>query len=300
MDRFEAMNAFVAVADLAGFAPAARRLRLSPSAVTRLVAALEEHLGARLLQRTTRSVTLTDAGARYLARARRILADVGEAEGAAQAERTAPTGRFSVTAPSTFGRRHVAPLMCAFLRQYPAVVGDLMLSDHLVNLVDDGVDAAVRIGALKDSSFVARPLGATRRVVVAAPKYLRRRRRPRTPAELAGHDVIQFTSITPTTEWRFAAGDREERVALAPRFRTNSADAAIGYAEGCGGLTMVLSYQVADSVRAGRLEVVLADFEPPPLPIQIVYPTSRLLSAKVRAFVELAAQTCDWTFLLPP
>ncbi|HEU4538272.1 MAG TPA: LysR substrate-binding domain-containing protein, partial [Polyangiaceae bacterium] len=208
-------------------------------------------------------------------------------------------GRFSVTAPSAFGRRHVAPLMCAFLRKYPAVVGELTLSDHLVNLVDDGIDAAVRIGALKDSSFVARPIGATRRVVVAAPKYLRRRR-PGTPADLAEHDVIQFTSLSTAPEWRFGDGARDERVALAPRFRTNSADAAIAYAEQGGGLTMALSYQVADAVRAGRLEIVLADFEPPPLPIQIVYPTSRLLSAKVRAFVELAATSCDWTFLLRP
>src|SRR5215467_10660690 len=148
MDRIDAMQAFVAVADLHGFAPAARKLRLSPSAITRLVAALEDRLGARLLQRTTRTVALTDAGARYLERARRILAELAEAEAAAQAERTVPAGRFAVTAPRVFGRLHVAPLLSAFLAKYPRVVGDLSLSDRLVNLVDEGIDAAVRIGAL--------------------------------------------------------------------------------------------------------------------------------------------------------
>ncbi|MCU0687761.1 MAG: LysR family transcriptional regulator [Polyangiaceae bacterium] len=292
------MRVFVAVADLAGFAAAARRLGLSPSAVTRLVAALEDQLGTRLLQRTTRSVALTDAGARYLARARRILADVAEAEAAAQAERTVPTGRFVVTAPNVFGRLHVAPLVCAFLQKYPAVVGELTLSDRMANLVDDGIDAAVRIGVLDDSSLVTRPVGTTRRVVVASPAYLRRRRRPRKPGDLAGHDVIQFTAITPAAEWRFASDGPDGRVPIEPRFVTNSADAAIGHAERGGGLAMVLSYQAAESVRAGRLETVLDAFEPPPLPIQIVYPSTRLLSAKVRAFVELAAKTCDWQFTL--
>lgn len=298
MDRLEAMTVFVTVAELEGFAPAARRLGLSPSAVTRMVAALEAHLGTRLLQRTTRSVALTDAGARYLERARRILADVAEAEGAAQAERVVPTGRFVVTAPSVFGRLHVAPLMCAFLRKYPAVVGDLTLTDRMANLVEEGIDAAVRIGALENSTYVARLLGSTRRVVVAAKSYLRRRKIPRAPAEVAEHDVIQFTSITPTPEWRFMSNGHDLRVPFVPRLVTNSADAALGHAEHGGGLAMVLSYQAAEAVAAGRLEVVLQDFELPPLPIQIVYPTTRLLAAKTRAFVELAAKTCDWRFAL--
>ena len=294
------MSVFVAVADLAGFAPAARRLGLSPSAVTRLVAALEDRLGTRLLQRTTRSVALTDAGARYLARARRILADVAEAEGAAQAERTVPTGRIVVTAPDVFGRLHVAPLMRAFLGKYPAVVGELMLSDRVVNLVDEGIDAAVRIGVLDDSSYVARSIGATRRVIVGSPKYLRKRRKPRTPGDVERHDVIQFTAITPAPEWRFVRDGGDDRVPFAPRFVTNSADAAIAHAEQGGGLAMVLSYQAAEAVRAGRLELVLEDYAPAPLPIQIVYPTTRLLSAKVRTFVELAVRTCDWAFSLRP
>ncbi len=297
MDRIEAMSVFVAVADAKGFAPAARRLKLSPSAVTRLVAALEEHLGVRLLQRTTRSVTLTDAGSRFLERARRIAADVAEAEDAAQAERTVPTGRFSLAAPSVFGRLHVAPVMCAYLAKYPSVVGELLLGDRMANLVEEGIDAAVRIGTLEDSSLVARTIGATRRVVVAAPKYLARHKKPRSPEELSRHEVIQFTSLCPTPEWRFTREARECRVTLSPKYVTNSADAAIGHAELGGGVTMVLAYQVAEAVRHKRLVVLLSDFEPPPLPIQIVYPTSRLLSAKVRAFVDLVASTSDFSFV---
>lgn len=297
MDRIEAMTAFVTVAELRGFAPAARRLGLSPSAITRLVAALEERLSIRLLRRTTRSVTLTDGGARYLERARRILADVTEAEGAARAERSVPSGRFVVAAPQLFGRREVAPLMCDFLARYPAVVGELTLADRLVNLVEEGVDVAVRIGELADSSLKVRRLGATRRVVVASPAYLAKRKRPRTPADLSAHTIIQFTAITPVGEWRFVHDGEEQRVALVPSFVTNSADAAIGHAERGGGLTMVLAYQVVDLVHAGALAVVLPRYEPPPLPIQLVYPSARLLSASSRAFIDLAATTRKWSFV---
>jgi DNA-binding transcriptional LysR family regulator len=297
VDRLDAMTAFSAVAELRGFAAAARRLGLSRPAVTRLVAALEARLGTRLLQRTTRSVALTDAGARYLERARRILSDVAEAEGLARADRTEPAGRFVLSAPSLFGRLHVAPLMCAFLARHPALVGELVLSDRPVSLVEEGVDLAVRIGALADSSLVARRVGRTRRVVVGAPSYLERRGTPRRPEELAGHALVQFTGVSPGPEWRFSRAGREVRLPLAPRFATNSADAAIGHAEQGGGLTMVLAYQVAAAVRAGRLRVILPGFEPPPLPIHLLYPSGRLLSAKVRAFAGQVATTCDWEFM---
>lgn len=290
------MSVFVAVADLRGFAQAARRLSLSPSAVTRLIAALEDRLGTRLLQRTTRSVTLTDAGARYLARARRILSDVAEAEGAAQAERTIPSGRFVVAAPHVFGRLYVAPLMCEYLSKYRAVTGELALSDRMVNLVEDGIDVAVRIGVLDDSSAIARAVGATRRVVVAAPRYLARKK-VRGPDDVATHDVIQFTALNPTPEWRFERDGREVRVSFVPKYITNSADAAIGHAELGGGLTMALAYQVIESVRTKKLRVVLRELEPPPLPIHVVYPSTRLLSAKVRAFVELVTARRDWRFV---
>jgi DNA-binding transcriptional LysR family regulator len=296
MDRIDAMQAFVAVADLKGFAPAARKLGVSPSGVTRLVAALEDRLGARLLQRTTRSVTLTDVGARYLVRARRILADVEEAEGSTQDERTRPKGRLAVSAPVGFGRLHVSPVMSAYLTRYPEVSGELRLSDRTVNLVEEGVDLAVRIGHLPDSSLVARHVGEMRRMVVASNNYLKKRGEPTTPEAIASHETIQFGAINPSPEWRFVRGDREVRVACTPRFSTNSADAAIQYAEQDGGLTRVLAYQAADAIKAGRLRIVLAKFEPPALPIHIVYPTSRLLSSKVRTFIDLVTDISDWHF----
>jgi DNA-binding transcriptional LysR family regulator len=296
MDRIDAMQAFVAVADLQGFAPAARKLGMSPSAVTRLIAALEERLGARLLQRTTRQVALTDVGARYLERARRILSDVEEAEGAAEGERTRPSGRLVVSAPIGFGRLHVSPVMSAYLKRHREVSGELRLSDRMINLVEDGVDVAVRIGHLADSTLVARHVGEMRRIVVASNDYLKQHGEPKTPGAIASHATIQFGATTVQPEWRFVEDGREVRVTPAPRFTTNSADAAIQYAEQDGGLTRVLAYQAAGAIKAGRLKIVLQKFEQPPLPIHIVYPTSRLLSAKVRAFIDLVTEISDWHF----
>jgi DNA-binding transcriptional LysR family regulator len=296
MDRIDAMQAFVAVADLKGFAPAARKLGLSPSGVTRLIAALEERLGAQLLQRTTRQVALTDVGTRYLERARRILADVEEAEGAAEGERTRPSGRLVVSAPVGFGRLHVSAVMSAYLKRYPEVFGELRLSDQIVNLVEDGVDLAVRIGHLPDSTLVARHVGEMRRIVVASSAYLAAHGEPKTPQAIAAHATIQFSAMTASPDWRFVEDGREVRVALTPRFTTNIADAAIQHAEQGGGLTRVLAYQAAEAIRGGRLQIVLEKFEEPPLPIHIVYPTSRLLSAKVRAFIDLVTEISDWHF----
>ncbi len=296
MDRIDAMQAFVLVADLKGFAPAARKLGLSASGVTRLIAALEDRVGARLLQRTTRSVTLTDVGSRYLERARRILADVEEAEQSAQAERIQPSGRLVVSAPIGFGRLHVTPLISTWLKRYPDVGGELRLSDRMINLVEDGVDCAVRIGHLADSSLVARNVGDMRRIVVASKDYLARRGEPQTPAAIPSHDTIQFGATTAAPEWRFVEAGRDIRVTCTPRFTTNSADAAIWHAEQGGGLTRVLAYQAAEAMGKGRLKIVLADFEQPPLPIHMVYPTSRLLSAKVRTFIDLVTEICDWNF----
>jgi len=296
MDRLDAMETFVAVADLKGFAPAARKLNVSASAVTRLIAALEERVGARLLQRTTRSVALTDVGERYLARARRILAEVEEAEAAARADRVRPSGHLIVSAPLMFGRLHVNPLMSEYLRRYPEVTGELRLSDRPINLVDEGVDLAVRIGHLPDSSVVARNVGDMYRVVVAAPDYLARRGTPQAPEDLSAHDIIHCSSVLSANEWRFARNGQPLRVAITPRYITNSAEAGVWHAEQGGGITMVLAYQAAAAVAAGRLEVLLTAFEQPPRPINIVYPTSRLLSSKVRAFVDLAVETCRWRF----
>jgi DNA-binding transcriptional LysR family regulator len=296
MDRLDAMQAFVTVADLKGFAAAARKLHLSPSGVTRLIAALEDRLGARLLQRTTRSVTLTDAGARYLERARRILADVEEAEIAAEGERARPTGRLVISAPVGFGRLHVSPVLTAYLKRHREVSAELRLEDRVINLVEEGVDLAVRIGHLPDSSLVARHVGDMRRIMVASPGYLKSRGEPKKPLDIGAHDAIQSGANSGLAEWRFVEGGNEIRLNYTPRLVTNTADAAIRYAEAGGGLTRVLAYQAAEAIKRGRLEIVLAKFEQPPLPIHIVYPTSRLLSAKVRTFIDLVVEISDWHF----
>ena len=304
MDRLDAMDTFVTVAEQRSFVGAARKLGLSPSAVTRTIGALEERLGVRLLQRTTRSVALTDAGQRYLLRARRILSEVDEAEGEVLAERATPMGRLAVAAPTAFGRAHVAPALTSFLARHESVVGELMLADRFVNLLDEGIDVAVRIGVLADSSLVARAVGATRRVLVASPAYLEAHGTPRSPEALAErrgeaprHQIVHFTSLTPSHEWRFFRGEDVTSVTVTPTFATNSAEVAVAHAEAGRGLALVLAYQAAEAVRRGRLVIVLARHEPPPIPIQLVYPTSRLLSSKVRAFVDHVTRTCRWHFV---
>ena len=290
------MEAFACVADLHGFAPAARKLRVSPSLVTRLVASLEAHLGVRLLNRTTRSVTLTDAGRRYLERARAILAGVVEAEAAARREHVAPFGRFVVAAPETFGRKEVAPLMTDFLATYPNVVGELVLSDRVVNLSESAVDLAVRIGQLGDSSLKARVVGGARRVLVASPSYLAANKRLRRPEDLADHRTISFSAITPASEWRFF-GKKPRSVTVKPTLTTNSAEAAVDHAARGGGIALVVSYQAAERIRKGELEILLPSYEPPPFPIQLVYPPSPFPSATLRAFIELTVATRRWNFV---
>ncbi len=297
MDRFEAMRTFVAVVDANGFAPAARRIGLSASAATRLVAALEAHLGVRLLNRTTRAVGLTDAGQRFLERARRIIADLDEAERMAENERAEPSGRLVVSAPLIFGRLHLAPVLAEFMTSHPKVQAELILTDRIVSLVEDGIDVALRIGRLDASGDIARRVGTTRRVLVASPGYLSKAGVPAQPEALAHHRLISFTVLSSAGRWRFWRTTEELDIAVTPHFVTNSADAAIGHAARDGGLTFALSYQVASLVRDGALQVVMREFEPDPFPIQFVYPSSRLLSAKVRALIDTALQTRQWDFI---
>ncbi|MBX9402723.1 LysR family transcriptional regulator [Lysobacter sp. BMK333-48F3] len=291
MDRLQAMSVFAAVCDTGGFAAAARRLGLSPPVVTRTVAQLETHLGVRLLQRTTRSLHLTDAGTRYLDQVRRVLAEVDAAEDIARGEQERPRGRLVISAPLTFGRMHIAALVRRYLAAYPDVVAELQLNDRNVSLIEEGVDIAIRLGALSDSSLVARALGSTRRVLVASPAYLAERGRPATPEQIAGHDTIAFGPVHANGDWLFADPHdpgRELRIAIAPRLATNSAEAAIDHARESGGLIRALHYQVAAHLAAGELEILLPQFERPPSPIHAVYPSARMLPARVRAFVELA------------
>lgn len=299
MDRLLAMHAFTAVADTQGFARAARELKLSPSAVTRLVATLEDQLGVKLLERTTRSVALTPAGARYLDRARAVLAGVTEAESAARAAATEPFGRFVVTAPTVFGRREVAPLFSEFLATHARVSGELMLSDRVASLVEEGIDLAVRIGELDDSTLRARLVGATRRVLVASPRYLAGLARPRKPEDLAGHATIHLTGLGPPNAWRFPAGRKRlaRTVTITPSFVTNAPDVAVAHAARGLGIAMVLAYQAADLVRSGALEILLPDHEPRPLPIHLVVPGGRFVSANARAFIDLTIATRRWDYV---
>ncbi|MFT3711705.1 MAG: LysR family transcriptional regulator [Archangium sp.] len=295
MDRLDAMETFLAVVDQHGFAPAARKLRRSAPTVTRQVAFLEERLGQRLLVRTTRSVTLTEAGTRYAENARRILSEVTEAEAAARTTRTTPAGRFVIAGPLVFGRLHLAPLMCRFLVKHPAVRGEVMLADRAVNLVEERIDLTVRIGHLADSSLIARKVGQTRRVLVASPKYLAKQGTPKDPAELQRHALIHFTGLSTSPEWRFTKRGKERLVRFEPALSTNSADVALQHAALSGGLALLLAYQVEAQLASGALVAVLRDFEPEPVPIHCLYPAARLVPVNTRAFLDMIA-TQRWVF----
>lgn len=288
MDRLHEIEVFVAVADAGSFAKAGGRMRLSPPAITRAISALEDRLGARVFNRTTRSLTITEVGQRFLENARRILSDLDTAEKEAVGETAVPHGHLSVTASVTFGRSALAPIVCAFLSQNPRVSVSVILLDRLTNLIEEGIDVAVRIGHLPDSSLVAKKVGAVRRILVASPDYLARRGTPLTPADLRLHSMIAFTGLMPNREWRFTDGRSGQSVSFMPRLEINDAVAAIGAAEMGDGITIALSYMVADKIRDGRLVPVLDELTPAGVPVSLVYPQSRLISPKVRAFVDFA------------
>ncbi|MES2185141.1 MAG: LysR family transcriptional regulator [Pseudomonadota bacterium] len=293
MDRLLAMKVFVRVAEAEGFAEAARQLLMSPPAVTRAIAALEEAVGARLLVRTTRSVKTTEAGVRYLEDCRRILAEIDEADAAAAGSHTTPSGLLTVTASTRFGTLHVLPIVSAYLALYPAVSVQTLFIDRVINIVDEGVDVAVRIGHLPDSGYHAIPVGAVRQVLCAAPAYLKRAGRPKAPADLARHQVIASVGSWTSLEWQFGSGGKDGRTAgvhVHPRLFCNTNEAAIAAAVAGGGITRVLSYQIAGEVEAGRLQIVLADHERPPLPVHVVHAEGRRVSAKARAFIDLAVE----------
>lgn len=273
MDRVEEWRLFAAVAARRSFAAAARAGGRSPQAVTRAVAALEERLGTRLFHRTTRSVSLTADGERLLERCRRVLAEFDALE-ATGGEEAPLRGTLAVTAPVVFGRLHVLPVATGFLSSHPAVDLRLMLVDRVVSLAEEGIDLAVRIGALPDSALIALPLGQVRLVVCASPAYLARAGTPRAPADLASHACISFSGAAPILDrWSFAAAGarREQSVAVRPRLAVNGADAALDAAVAGLGLVRVLSYQVDRLIADRALRVVLAAHEPPPLPVQLVH-----------------------------
>lgn len=286
MDRFRAIEVFVRVAEDGGFAAAARKLSMSPPAVTRAVAMLEDHLGTRLFLRSTRSVRLTESGERFFSDCKRILTELAEAEESAIGIHASPRGELRVTAPVLFGRLYVAPVIAAFLDRHPFVTCQTLFVDRIVNLMDEGLDVAIRIGELPDSALVAARVGSVRRVVVAAPSYLRAHGRPRHPDDLARARLIQALAVESGHEWRFRENGEPTSVRLSPWLRMNTNDAVLELVVGGWGLSRLMSYQVAHHLAAGTLETVLEDYEQPALPVHVVHQEGRLVSKKVRTFVD--------------
>nr|WP_043518053.1 LysR family transcriptional regulator [Achromobacter arsenitoxydans] len=286
MNRFHEMTVFLAVADAGGFAAAARRLEMSAPTVTRSVAALERRLGALLLVRTTRSLRLTEAGQRYAADCRRILEEVEQADDAAAGAMAAPRGALAITAPALFGELHVMPAVLGYLRQHRQVSVRTLLVDRVVNLLDEDIDVAVRIGALPDSSLTAVPVGHVRRVVCASPDFLRVNGVPEDPEALHRFCTITAAMEGRGPQWRFLQDGQIRRLNVQSQLTVTSFQAAVMAAREGWGLTQVVSYQVAPHLASGALQVVLRDFELPPLPVHVVYPEGRKSSAKVRSFVE--------------
>lgn len=290
MDRFHQMSVYVAVAETESFAAGARKLGMSPPAVTRAVAALEEELGVKLLNRTTRYVRATDAGLRYLDDARRILAEVQEADEVAAGVNAEPRGHLVVTAPVLFGQLFVMPSVVAFLQRYPDVDVSALFLDRVVNMLEEGVDVGIRIGALPDSSMRAIRVGQVRRVLCASPDYLAQQGIPNTPNDLLKHQIVAASSVSPTIEWKFGDDESAKAIRIKPRLTVTSNDGAIAAVRHGGGITRLLSYQVAGLLQTGELKTVLGEFEPKPLPIHIVHREGRHGSAKIRAFVDFMAQ----------
>jgi DNA-binding transcriptional LysR family regulator len=286
MDRLDELDILVAIIETGSLAGAARRLGRSAPAITRGLAALEKRAGLCLVERTTRHLAPTDAGRDLAEQARRLIADY---EASVSAAAAAPLrGLLRVTAPVVFGRRHVTPVVLSFLDLHPEIDVELHLHDRNLDMIEERLHLAVRIGRLSDSGLVARRVGFVRRVLVASPEYLARRGCPACPGDLPQHDTIFATGVSTADEWRFGTGGRAMSVRLAPRFRVNEVEAAL-QAVGAGrGIARVLSYQVAADVAEGRMVRLLRDFEPDPLPVQVVVPSGRAMAPKVRAFLDHA------------
>ncbi len=289
MDRLDELATFVAIIEAGSLVGASRRLQRSPPAVTRALSALEDRMGVRLVERTTRRLSPSEAGSALAERARSLLADYEQAlAGASQAQ---VQGVLRITAPVQFGRRHVAPIVSTFLNEYADVRVELTLNDRNLDLIEEGLDLAVRIGPLADSSLVARPVGSVRRVVVASPQYLARRGVPQTPSDLAMHDTIFGMARSPAREWRFGHSQRGAVVRLTPRLLVDDVDAQLQAARAGRGIARPLSYQVTDELADGTLVRLLQDFEPDPLPVQLVTLNRSYIAPKVRAFMEIALIT---------
>jgi DNA-binding transcriptional LysR family regulator len=290
MTRLHLMNVYVAVVEAEGLAGGARKLHMSPPAVTRAVAALEERLGVKLLNRTTRHVRMTEAGQKYYEDAKRVIALADEADDAAQGINAEPRGQLTVTASVLFGRLYVIPGIVEYLRRYPAVEVDALFVDRVVNMLEEGVDVAIRIGDLPDSSYRALRVGSVRRVLCAAPDYLAARGIPKVPEDLPEHNVILARGLNPANEIRFVRDGQPLTVKLQPILSVSDNDSAAGAAMAGLGITRLLSYQIAEPLRAGKLKIVLGEFESSSVPVHILHREGRHSSAKIRSFVDLMAE----------
>ena len=286
MDKLVAMTTFVRIVDTGSLTAAANTLDASLPTVVRTLAALERHLGVSLLKRTTRRIHLTDDGVQYLERCRVILSALQEAEDALVSRRSEPEGKLTVTASALFGRRYVAPIVSDFVRQYPKVSADMLFLDRVVNLIEEGVDVGIRIAHLRDSSMMAISVGRTRRVVCASEQYLRRHGIPKKPSDLRQHTCVRHVGLMPRSEWQFRDGSRQVSVPISSAVTCNDIDSAVNACVDGLGLGMFLSYMVTPNIKAHRVKYVLEDFEIETTPVQVVYPQSKLLSNKVRAFID--------------
>lgn len=291
MDRLDSMAAFVAILDEGSLAAAGRRLRRSPAAMTRALAGLERRLRLQLLHRTTRGLQPTAEGQAFAQVCRKVLADLAEADLIAPHPRGGLSGELTITAPATLGRLHVRPVADAFLDREPGMAVRLLLLDRLVNLVEEGIDLAVRVGARLDASLVAVKLGTVRKISCASPAYLAARGCPSSPSELATHACVAFSAMATSEAWSFAepvGGPRLKPVKVAPRLTVNSAEAALASAVEGHGIVRLLSYQAREELEQGRLVRILEAYEPPPLAVQLVYREQRRMLPKLRAFVDFA------------
>ena len=291
MDKLHAMATFVQIVDRGSLTLAAGSIGTSLPSVVRMLAALEESLGVRLLNRTTRRISLTQEGRHYLARCRSILAEIDEAETELSSQRQEPRGELRVTAPVLFGQLRVTPIVTRFVRQFKNVSVELLLLDRVVSLVEESIDVAIRIGHLADSSLIAIPAGHVRRVVCASPQYLKDRGLPREPKDLLKHDCLRLIGIAPGAAWDFHSKGRTISVPVSGQFVCNQAAATIDACVDGLGVGTFLSYQVAPWVAQKKLKLILVDYEPPPIPLSIVYPHAKLLSARVRVFAEWATES---------
>jgi DNA-binding transcriptional LysR family regulator len=301
VDRMDAMSLFVAAIDTGSLSGAARISGVSLSSVSRHLSALEERVGTRLLIRTTRTLALTEAGQRYYDKSRRILTEIDEMEAGLHTDAETPIGRLHVSGPTLFGRFFMLPLLAKFAVTHPRIIMDVMLLDRQHNLIEEGIDVAVRIDQMVDSSLIIRKLGALRWIICAAPVYLGQRGTPRTLADLSGHDCLVYSQDSVSSEWQLLDGDKPTQVQVPVRMRSNTLDGVVAAAVEGAGLVYAPAWSVMNFVNAGRLKVILSEHELPPRPINAVFTHNRLLSGKVRALVDyLALQFADTDFDRPP